>query len=425
MITKLHTGTICLLFVFFAVSLAGCDQPEDQSSKSDSPIVRPVKTIVVEKAGSVFQRSYPAVVLPAKQVELSFRVSGRIVELPIRAAMQVKKGDVVARLDTRNLESDVAGLESKLQEAGAQLSAMTSGARSEDIASLQAGVEAAAAKVKSARGQSERTGQLFERGFETRAKLESDVSNLEVAEAELRAREQDLKKGQAGSRREEVEAQEAVIKGLEAQLKAAKDNLSDATLRAPFDGIIARRDVDNFANIQSGKSVALQQQLDTLELTFDVPGPDVVRLARIETLTRVRLDAIPDRDFEANLVEFSTQPDPATQTYQARVSISPSGDVAILPGMAGRVIVTGTPTESSNVTVPATAIAAEPDGRAFVWIVTQPDNKVTKGPVETGEATGADVFVRVGLEPGDIVVTAGVSQLQPDMVVRPVSKIGD
>ena len=60
---------------------------------------------VVSPAPTTIERSYPAVVLPARQAELAFKVSGRIVELPIRAATEVKKGDLIAQLEKREFEA--------------------------------------------------------------------------------------------------------------------------------------------------------------------------------------------------------------------------------------------------------------------------------------------------------------------------------
>ena len=419
-----------MLFYVFAIVLggllAGCSPSEDQDSQSKAQIVRPVKTLVVQSASSVLRRTYPAVVLPSQEVDLSFRVSGQILELPIRAATKVKKGDVIAQLDKRDFETEVARFESQLEQAKAQLKAMESGARSEDVTSLKAAIDAAQAKVDQAKDQLKRSQELFEKGITTKSKLDQDQTALRVAEATLESSQQDLIKGEAGSREEDVDAQKAAIKGLEAQVAAARDNLSDTTLRAPFDGIIAKRNVDNFVNIQAKTSIAVLQQLETLDLIFDVPGPDVAKLAKSKTFKLMaKLDSIPDSEFKAALIEFSTQADAATQTYRGRVSIKPPSSVTILPGMAGTIVVTDKPIGSSIILIPVTAIGSEPDGKAFVWVVTQPDNKVKKHPVTIGEATGAAVSVLDGLAAGDTVVTAGVSALQESMTVRPISVIGD
>ncbi len=411
--------------VLIAIGVAGCGQSDD-GDKSGSATARPVKTIVAEPASASLHRVYPASVLPSRQVALSFRVSGRIVELPVRAAMRVEEGDVIARLDPRDFEAEVERLQSRMEQATAQLDAMSSGARAEDRASMEAAIKAAEAQFKAARLNEERVRQLFDDGIVARVELDDAVTNLEVATAELEAKKQELIKGEAGSRAEEVEAQEATIRELQSQLATAKDSLSDATLLAPFDGIIAKREVDNFANVQAKETVAVLQELRMLDLVFDIPGPDVLEFSRREdVVTIATMDGIPNREFPATLVEFSTEADPATQTYQCRVSIEKPEDVVVLPGMTGRIVVRKREENRQVFLVPSTALAAEADGKAFIWIVSEPDNQVSKRSVKTGEVSGEDVIVLQGVNSGDRVVTAGVSYLQPGMTVRPIATVGE
>lgn len=426
MLTRFYKTLAFLIISLFGLVLVGCSESED--NKNQSNIIRPVKTVLIEATNTSFSRSYPATVLPSQQVDLSFRVSGRIIKLPIKSSQSVKKGDVIAQLDTRDFEAEVSRLKSQLSQAKAQLSGMTAGARKEDIASLKAKINADEAKVKAAKNQFERTQTLFKKGVVTKTKLDQDRANLSVAEADLKTSKQELIKGQAGSRSEEVEAQEASIKGLGAQLKTARDNLSDATLKAPFNGVIAKREVENFTNIQAKETITILQNLEKLDATFDVPAPDVTELdANDKNLfATVKLNNIPDKEFEAKLVEFSTKADAATQTYRGRVSFTPPKGLAILSGMAGKILIREKENSSlGRITIPISAIASDPEGKPFVWIVVPKENKVEKRAIKTGEAAGSDILVLNGLKIGETVVTAGVSQLQPGMVVRPISKIGD
>ena len=404
--------------------LAGCESSEEPAA--DSRDARPVKVLVVRASPVEVRRDYPAVVLPAQEVELSFRVSGQIVELPVRGGTQVGEGDLVAQLDTRDFEAELARLESQLAQARAQLKVLTSGARAEDVAVLEAEVAAAQAEVDGAAADVERTRALVERQVIARAKLDDELTKLRVAEAALEARRQALVKGRAGAREEEVAAQQAVIDGLDQSAATARANLADTGLRAPFAGIIAKRLVENFANVQAKEPVAVLQKLDTLNLSFDVPGPDVVELADRATLSAVAvLDSLPGQEFAAELVEFATQADPATLTYRGRVAIRVPGGAVILPGMVGRIVVTDTLDGPAEVAVPLTALGSEADGTPFVWVVAEADNRVSKRIIRTGEVSGVAVAVLEGLNEGEVVVTAGVSALRESMRVRPVSAIGE
>lgn len=386
---------------------------------------RPAKVFTVQPSSSELRRAYPAIVLPSSEVELSFRVSGRVIDLPVRAAVQVAEGDLIAALDPRDFETQIAQLESQIDQAVAQLAALRSGAREEEIAALEAAVFSAEAQLEQARDQEARTRELVERGVATSAQLEQDEASLRVAEANLRAQTEQLRIGRAGGRAEDIAASEAAIRGLEAQLKIARDNLEDATLEAPFAGVIARRDIENFTNIQAGQSIALLQALSVVHLAFDVPGPDVTALSANGTeniRNEVTFDALPDMVFPGEVVEFSVQADAATQTYRGRVAVAVPEDALILPGMVGRVI-SSAAGQQEALMIPMTAVAASPSGDAFVWRVGT-GNTVSEHPVALGDMRGDMVAVTDGLAPGDTIVSAGVSRLINGMTIRPVTRIG-
>jgi RND family efflux transporter MFP subunit len=413
------------LFPFIVLlTLAGCG---DESAVDDAPpLIRPVLTHTVEAASAGLVRSYPASVLPAQEVELSFRVSGRLVELPIRAALDVSEGDIIGQLDTRDFESALEQLNSQIEQAEAQLRSMQAGGRAEEIARLEATVVAAEARLAEAQAQLDRTQQLFDQEFVAEAKLLQDQTAVRVAEADLNTAQESLTEGQAGARIEDVEAQEAAIRGLRSQLSTAQANLDDATLRAPFSGIIANREVDNFTNVSSGQLIAVLQRLDTIDLNFDMPGPDVVVFANAgDASSTVRIDAIPNQQFEARLVEFSTAADPTTQTFRTRVAIDRPGDVAILPGMVGTVTVSEGQSDQTIIEVPIGAVAADSNGQTFVWLVASPEHSLERRTVTTGAAQGDAIAIVEGLEAGEIIVIAGLSKLQPGMVVRPITEIGE
>lgn len=414
MLNRIISHTVA---VTLALGCAGFAQAQDTP--------RPAKVVTVNMTESEVVRSYPAIVLPSDEVELSFRVGGPVVELPIRAATSVETGDVIARIDPRDFERQIAQLESQRDQAEAQLSALRIGARPEEISALKAAVASAEAQLLQAQEQAERTRTLTERGVASTAQLENDLAALRVAQANLRAQQEQLAIGETGGRPEDIDAAEAGIRGLDAQIQIARDQLDDATLRAPFPGIIARRYIDDFSLVQPGQSIALLQNLAVVHLKFDVPGPDVTALSangQNNIRNKVVFDALPNEVFEGEIVEFSVQADSATQTYRGRVAVTSPDKTVILPGMVGRVI-SSAPGHTPKLLAPLTAIAAAPDSSAFVWVVDQ-DNTVREQPISIGEAEGDMVEVLSGLEPGTMIVAAGVSHLISGMSVRPVTQIG-
>ena len=389
---------------------------------------RPAKVMEVTTQTTGLRRQYPAIVYPSQEAVLSFRVSGQVVELPVRASHEVGAGDVIAALDQRDFKTAIARLESQRDQARAQLDALIAGARAEEVLALEAAVFAAQAQVDQAREQAERTRTLAERGIVADAKLEQDEATLRVAQANLKTAQEQLKIGRSGGRTEDIEAAEAVLSGLETEVKNARDNLDDATLRAPFDGIIARRDIDNFTNIQAGQPIVLLQRISTVELVFDVPGSDVLIWSGVDPddiSIEVEVTGSAQPMTATELVEFSTQADAGTQTYRARVSVEVPEGARVLPGMVGRVRISTRNAKDLDPVVPVTALATTSDGAPFVWIVDASTNAVSARPVTLGAAQDAVVIVTQGLEPGERIVTAGVSRLREGLVIRPIEKVGN
>ncbi len=412
--------------VFFVFALIASWGLSGVGAPAQDATPRPAKVFQVAESQDRVERVYPAIVLPSRETLLSFRVSGIVYELPITAAMEVSEGDLIAKLDTRDFETDVALLQSQIDQATAQLDALREGARAEEIIALEAAVASAEAQLEAASEALNRTEQLVERGVSTTAQLDTVEAEFRVAEANLVAQREQLRIGQVGGRPEDIAASEAAIRGLDAQLRAARDRLADATLTAPFDGIIARRDIDNFTNIQAGVNVALLQTLSPAHLAFDIPGADVTMFSQlgVENLeTTAQLDAFPGESFPTELVEFSLAADEATQTYRGRVSAEIPEQAGVLPGMVADVTIS-VASETSSTLVPVSAIAADPNGDPFVWIMGA-DNSVAAQPVTLGDMDGAMVTVEDGVAPGDTIVAAGVSRITPGQVIRPITQVGN
>ncbi len=410
------------------ITLLVTSLPALADTQNGANAARPAKVHTVVASSSTLQRVYPAIVFPSQEVELSFRVSGRLVELPIKASDIVAQDGIIARLDTRDFEAEVRRLKSQLDQAQAQLIVLRTGARPEEIASLEASVAAASAQLDQAKEEYERTQKLVEREVVSTAQLQQREAAFRVAEAELDTRIEQLAIGRSGGRPEEILAAEASIRGLETQIQSARDNVSDATLRAPFAGTIARRFVENFRNVQAGESIALIQNLDTVEIGYDLPGADIVAMSSIgfdEIESVVVFEAMRDVEVQADLVEFSTQADAATQTYRGRLSVTPPEGMVVLPGMVARVIIRAAAEPEPKLTVPLSALDSAPDGSPFVWQVNVSDNTVSRQPVDLGSVSKDGAIVNAGLSAGAMVVTAGLSGLQDGMTIRPVTKIGD
>jgi len=215
----------------------------------------------------------------------------------------------------------------------------------------------------------------------------------------------------------------------QADLDVAQKALNDTELRAPFGGRIARRLVDDFANVNAKQAVMVLQDESSLELRVDVSERDwaqgdssVPRDQLTKMINpRVQVASLGERQFPGYLKELSASADPVTRTYRVTFGFESPADANVSPGMTGSVIVDRYKRNISGaagLAVPSNIVTADADGNPFVWVVDATSMRVSQRPVELGGLAGANVSILSGLSTGDRVVASGVNSVTENMLVR-------
>jgi multidrug efflux system membrane fusion protein len=136
-----------------------------------------------------------------------------------------------------------------------------------------------------------------------------------------------------------------------------------------------------------------------------------------------KFSGAPDLEFPVEMKEAAQAADPKTQTFQVRVAMKRPAGFTALPGMTAVVKVVYSPggVPTSRILVPISAVTKTETETQVVWVV-EPNQTVSPRPVELGAASGGDIEILNGLQPGDRVVVAGAWSLRPGMKV---SDLGD
>ena len=361
--------SISMLFIFI-----GCGKKEEPVAEE---IIRPVKTMKVEASPDSAGLTLPGKVRAAQRVELAFKeVGGRLIELPIagREGQEVKEGELLARIDPRDFQTRLRNVQGRLKEA---------------IASL-------------------------------------DLANAEYDRVK-RIQQQDpgaISGADIDRKREAVNAMEGRIKSLRAEVAAARDKLSYTQLKAPFTGLIAKRYVDNFQEVQPKQAILALEDISHVELLIDV-AENIMAVARNEGDDAIQAAAefptARGKQFDLEIKEYATRADPATQTYQVVLQMPQPDDISILPGMTATITVSlgRQAAMGKAVVIPAIAVLAEASGQSFVWVVDTKELTVKKQEVQVGMISGSEnIDVTEGLEGGETIAVAGILQLQDGMKVR-------
>jgi RND family efflux transporter MFP subunit len=214
-------------------------------------------------------------------------------------------------------------------------------------------------------------------------------------------------------------------------LDAAKKSMGDATLSAPFSGLIAKTLVENYQNVQAKQAVLILQDDSSLEMKVDIPESDYAKVNRDLSLSeltqslkpQILVSSFPDNKFDAEFKEAATMADTVTRTFEITFGFTSPAGITILPGMTARLLITGSlPNDGTTVMVAAQAILSDDENNATVWIIDPSSNQVKRHIVEIGEMAGKNIMVTKGLKSGDIIAASGVHQLREGMTVRKYEK---
>jgi membrane fusion protein YbhG len=249
------------------------------------------------------------------QVELAFRVSGRISALKVQEGDKVSAGQVLAQLDPVPFQTDVASAKADLDQAQAQLDKSRRGFRVEEIAQARATVALRAADLENARVTLRRQEQLVASGLATHQQIDDAQARVDMSQAQLAAARDQLTLELRGSRIEDIETQEALFAAAQARLEKAQTALSDTTLLAPSNGIISVRARELGAIVQAGQTVYTLTLNDPVWIRAYVPQP---RLGRIKPGMRVlvAIDSMPGRQYEGTVGFISPEAEFTPKTVQ-------------------------------------------------------------------------------------------------------------
>ena len=178
----------------------------------------------------------------ATEAQLGFQVPGRIDTLTVDEGDRVKAGQLLARLDVTELEARRAQAAAQLGAARALLTELLAGSRAEDIAQARAAASAAADRFGDAQRDLDRTRTLFQGGAVSQEAMDKAQTAFDVTRAQRDQVAQALRLVEAGPRPERIAAQRATVASAEATVRQLDATLANATIRAPFDGVVTVKD---------------------------------------------------------------------------------------------------------------------------------------------------------------------------------------
>lgn len=339
-----------------AVAAAGC---KEEVKKSEP--IRLVRTVTIGNTPSTAQLSFAGEVRARYVTALGFRIGGKIVSRDVEIGSSVRRGQLLARLDPKDLELGVQ--------------------------SLRANLSAAKTELDLARADHRRFADLRAKNFISQAEYDRRRAALRTAQERVAA--------------------------AQAQLDQARNQVNYAELRADHDGVITALNAEVGQVVAAGQPIAQLARLSEKEVVVSIPEQQV-NLASAAQAINVSLWADPERQYRGRIREIAPNTDPATRTYTVKIAVD-NADAALRWGMTAQVHLDQAP--SATMRLPLAALYTK-TGQPSVWVVDPKRSTVSQVPVQTGGVMQNEVIISSGLKPGDIVVVAGANLLIPGQQVR-------
>ncbi|MBV8185644.1 MAG: efflux RND transporter periplasmic adaptor subunit [Alphaproteobacteria bacterium] len=353
---RVRTIALVAAAILVATSVAGCNK-----KIARTPEARPVRAVTVETAADGETVSFTGQIRAKDEVNLGFRIDGRLIERTVDVGDVVKAGEVVARLDPKDEHNALASARANL-------------------ASLQAA-------LTQARLTFQRQQELLKNGWTPRAKYDESQQLLQTAEGQVQA--------------------------AQAQVRLAEDRLSYTILRADGPGAVIAKGAEPGEVVQAGHMVVQLARQGGRDAIFDIPE-QLIRTGPRDPVVQLALSDDPQVKALGRVREVAPQADSATRTFQVKVAIiDPPASMHLGATVTGRIKLPA----PEGMEVPASALLQGAGGPA-VWVVDRQNETVSLRQIEVARYDPTGIVVSRGLEKGDVVVTAGVQMLRPGQKVR-------
>ncbi|MGQ4646435.1 efflux RND transporter periplasmic adaptor subunit [Lyngbya aestuarii] len=394
---------------------------------AETPAIRilPVKTLQVEPVASYqVSRTYTGEIAAHRTSSLGFEGSGKLVLINVTEGEQVTAGTALAKLDVSNLETQRLELLAQKAQAVALLEELQAGPRSEKIAAARAAVRNLEEQLKLERTKRFRRENLYAEGAISQEQLDEVSFNSNALAARLEEAQSNLYELQAGTRSEQIAAQQAAVRQLEARLADLEVTIGKSTIKAPFSGTIAARLVDEGTVVSAGQAVVRLVENAKPEARIGVPAIVASELT-VGSKHQLRVG---QETYEARVSSILPEVNPTTRTQTILLTLEPSAAPVVTSGQTAHLEINKTiPTD--GYWLPTEALVQGERGLWSCYVLVEvpreasaelPQHfRVTGRTLEILHTESDRVLVRGTLQPRDRVVESGTHRLVSGQLVRP------
>ncbi len=362
-----------------AVLLGACGSDEQQAEKKKSV---PVSVTEVKRGDLVQTEDFSATIEAKSVVDVTPKLTGRIASVYVEEGQRVKKGQLLARVETRELEVQLDQAQAALVSA--------KNARTQALS----GIKQAELSYKNAKSNFQRVETLYKQQIVSKQDYENSKLQFEIAQNSYQALKQQVQVDPATG----YKYVDATVKQAETSIDLIKVNMSNARIISPVSGIVSTRYVD--PGEMTGGVAFTVMDMDTVIASAKITQKNITKIKEGQTV-KVNIPSLGTKENTYKVTKIIPAAD-KSNTYKLEVNIPNSGH-SIKPGMSATI--QAVTNEIKNVMVLPRDAVVKHAGNEVVFVLR--NGKVKAVEVVTGEYTDELVEIKKGVKVGDKVVTAG------------------
>lgn len=412
----LSVSILSIMLILFLYYFRSQSTSTPAPAKTKNVNILPVKTTKIEQVKS-YQTSqiYTGEVAASRTTSVSFERGGKLVEIFVNEGDFVPIDTPIAQLDSANLIAQRQGLLAQKEQEEALLAELRNGASTEQIRAAQATVGDLEQQLELEKIRSSRRESLYEQGAISREQLDEIAFNRNALEKRLANAQSGLNELQNGTRVEQINAQQAAVNRLIAQIKNSDITIERSILRSPFDGVVSIRHLDEGTVVEAGAPIIRLVDNAKAKVKIGIP---IDIAGQMEPGSRQKV-SIGGKDYSAVVDSVLPEVNTETRTRTLVLKLAATVPAQVSPQQIARLKVTQT-NSTDGYWLPITALIKGDRGLWSCYALTDSSDgnyQIERRDVEILETQENLVLARGTLQPGDEIIINGTHRLVPGQLV--------
>jgi multidrug efflux pump subunit AcrA (membrane-fusion protein) len=386
--------TACLLL------LAGCSKKQVEAANAEAPTPVQVTAVTQDTIRRVVEAD--GVLYPQDQANVVPKINAPVQKFLVKRGDQVRAGQLLATLESRDLSAAVAESKGQLAQAESNLRSTAAFTVPDEVIKAQADVQAAQHTADAARKLLENRQNLLKEGALARKLVDDAEVSYAQAKSQLDSAEEHLRTLQSVGKEEQVKTAQAQVETARGHLQTSEAQVGYAEVRSPISGVIADRPLNAGEMASSTTPLLTVMDISRVVARVNVPQSQATAV-KIGQPATISVTGDPEK-LEGKVTVVSPATDPNTTTVQVWVTVDNPGD-RFKPGAAVHAAIVTDIIRNASL-LPASAILPSEAGGTAVLTVSA-DSIAHLRPVEVGVRMGDKAQILSGVSPGDEVVIVG------------------